>query len=92
MTCATLIIDESFKGKSAKAALTTYLRHELKSSSTEGARPHVRVTYHKSRGDNLIQVVDMVVGASARGYEREDDQYRRLFARKIENIRVFPDI
>jgi len=89
---ATLIIDESFKGKGAKAGLTTYVRHELKSGSTEEARASIRVTYHPSHGDNLIQTVDMIVGASAREYERGDDQYRRLFAKKIEHVRMLPSI
>ena len=50
------------------------------------------VAYHDSRRDNLLQVVDMVVGAIARTHEKGDSQYQRLFRRKIRAVQLFPPL
>ncbi len=86
---ATLIIDESFKGKDKKAALTTYLRQQLNTPG-EAAKKITDVRYHESHRDNLLQVADMTVGAIARAYEKGDDQYRRLLKGKLQDVWVFP--
>ncbi len=87
---ATLVIDESFQGKGSKAGLTTYLRRELNAESAGNPRKIEQVRYHQSHKDNLIQAADMFVGAIAREYEEKDAQYRRMFAKKIGNVWVFP--
>lgn len=84
---AHLVIDESFRGKSRQADLTTYLRRELNAGAV---RKIAGVTYHESGRDNLLQVVDMLAGAIARTYEKGDKQYQRLFRRKIEAVQTIP--
>jgi len=87
---ATLVIDESFKGKAPKATLATYLRHQLNANRSAATRRIDKVVYHRSHQDNLLQVADMVAGAVARAYEGGDDQYRHLLGKKIVNVWVFP--
>jgi len=84
---AQLVIDESFKGKSRQADLTTYLQRELNAGAVKRI---AGVTYHDSGRDNLLQVVDMIVGAIARTYEKGDGQYQRLFRRRIQAVQVIP--
>jgi len=86
---AHLVIDESFKGKSRQALLTTYLQRAL---NVGAAKKIADVAYHDSRRDNLLQVVDMVVGAIARTHEKGDSQYQRLFRRKIRAVQLFPSL
>lgn len=84
---AHLVIDESFRGKSRQADLTTYLQRELNAGAV---RKIAGVTYHDSGRDNLLQVVNMLAGAIARTFEKGDDQYQRLFRRKIQAVQVMP--
>jgi hypothetical protein len=58
---ATLIIDESTKGRRHQRNLTTSLRTAL---NAQNAAPKLaRIIYHQSHRDNLLQAVDMISGA-----------------------------
>ena len=89
---AALVIDESFKGKTSKANLATYLRRHLNSAGSPAMRKIDKVVYHRSHQDNLLQVADMVAGAIARAYESQDNQYRHLLRKKTVTVRVFPGV
>jgi hypothetical protein len=81
---ATLVVDESFRGKRSKQNLTAYLRRELNTRPQERRISEVR--YHKSHADNLIQAADMLSGAVYTRYHRGDDQYLEFIRVKISDV------
>jgi hypothetical protein len=81
---ATLILDESVKGKKSKQQLTTYLRKALNTGN--GERKIVAVRYHTSHSDSLIQAADMLSGAVYARYHKGNDAYFRYIRSKIGDL------
>ncbi len=65
----------------------TAIRRELK---RVGIRPFKHIKMKRSQGNDLIQCADMVAGATARGWERQDKQFLQLIENKV-TIWQFPD-
>jgi hypothetical protein len=65
-----------------KRSLGAYLRREI------GPGKIAKLKFADSRGDNLIQLADMSVGAIARSYNERDkaDRWRSMLVKKIENV------
>ena len=68
-----------------RRALQSYLRREGSAGKVK------KVTFVDSKGDNLIQLADMVCGAIARGYSevRPDDRWRRMLGRRVDDVWMF---
>ena len=81
---ATLILDESVKGKKSKQELATYLRQALNADRNQ--RKITSVRYHKSHTDNLIQAADMVSGAVYARYHKGDPSYLDSIRSKISDL------
>lgn len=81
---ATLVLDESVKGKQSKQELTTYLRRAL--NADRGQRKITAVRYHKSHTDNLIQAADMLSGAAYARYHKGDSTYFDAIRSKITDL------
>lgn len=80
---ATLVLDESFKGRRSKEELRTYLRRML---NTDDETPKLaRIVYHRSHSDYLLQVSDMVCGAIYAKYNKNEPRYHRMIRRHIQD-------
>ncbi|MGH2532896.1 MAG: DUF3800 domain-containing protein [Thermomicrobiales bacterium] len=81
---ATLILDESFRGRKAKNEFSVFLRHSL--NADIGPKKVRRIRYHASHTDNLIQAADMISGAIYARYHRGEDRYMQMIRPKIQDI------
>lgn len=78
---ATLVLDESFKGRRAKEDLRTSLRRRL--NTARESPTLTKILYHRSHTDYLLQVSDMVCGAIYAAYNKNEPRYRQLIRRHI---------
>lgn len=86
---ATLILDESFRGRRSQEGLRTYLRQML---NTQANAPKLdKILYRRSHTDALLQVSDMVCGAIYAAYARGTPQYRNIIRQHIlEELTILP--
>ena len=75
---ARLVIDQSFKGKAKKADLATHLKRGINAEAAGNVKRIAKVMYRESHRDQLLQVADVVAGAVAHAYEREDPAFMTL--------------
>ena len=83
---ATLILDESFRGRRPQEGLQTYLRRTL--NTQVGSPKLTRIVYRRSHTDVLLQVSDMVCGAIYAAYARENPRYRAIIRQHIYEERA----
>jgi len=70
--------DQPFKGKAKKADLATHLKRGLNAEAAGNVKRITKVMYRESHRDQLLQVADVVAGAVAHAYEREDSAFSVL--------------
>jgi len=87
---AFVTIDESFKSRTQQLDLTSHVRQEVNQRG-EGRVQRIRsVSYADSSRHSLLQVADLMVGAVARSYEKNDSSYRLLIRRRLY-VRELPE-
>ena len=88
---ANVQIDESGDA-TFKRELASYLKRQMNDPRADV--PCVKkVTCQNSKGNNLIQLADMVCGAIARSYQRErsaPESYRKIIAHRLVSVRYWP--
>jgi len=80
---ATLILDESFRSRRSKEELRTYLRRQL--NEGHESPKLVKIMYHRSHSDYLLQVSDMACGAIYAAYNKNEPRYRKIIKRHIQD-------
>lgn len=84
---ATVVIDAS-GSKDFRNQLSRYLKRRAKNQHGQALIKRIRTS--RSRGDNLIQLADMVSGAVWRSFTRGDSSYRQLVSARELKVQVWP--
>lgn len=78
-----IILDEYIRGKKAQLQFNSWLRNCV---NTESRRCLSDISHVKSDTNNVIQAVDMVVGAIRRSRSIGDDQYLRIIQPRVREV------
>jgi hypothetical protein len=84
---AAVVIDAS-GSKDFRNQLAAYLKGHAKDDDGHGLLKSVKTS--RSRGNNLIQLADMVSGAVWRSFKRRDHSNRRLISDRELSVEVWP--
>jgi hypothetical protein len=84
---ATVVIDAS-GSKDFRNQLSQYLKKRARNSNGRSLIKTIRTS--RSRGDNLVQLADMVSGAVWRSLTRDDASFRQLVSSRELKVQLWP--
>ena len=84
---ATVVIDAS-GSKDFRNQLAHYLKKRAKDNNGQPLIKKIRTS--RSRGDNLVQLADMISGALWRSLKRDDASFRQLVSSRELKVQIWP--